>query len=146
MPTQAVIARPTDPADPSKFAGMYVNADGYPTHTGRAIWRAYHLSFGRDLEALARYYIDQHPTGWSVLGADAVGKDECFCHDKGEGEQPGWTRTQDQVDDVDYTYVLRPEGLEIMRFGRVKEKVTVPWGDENTYVNWEDLDRQLVGD
>lgn len=146
MGTEAIIARPTDPADPSKFAGMYVSGDGYPQHTGRAIWRAYHLHFKGDVEAMAAYYIDQHPTGWRMLGADAVGRDECFCHDLGEGEQSGWTRNQDQVSSIDYTYVLRPEGLEVMRFGWAEGKVLIPWGDEDTFVNWVDLERQLVGD
>jgi len=142
MATQAIIARLTDPDDPTKFAGMYVGGDGYPTHTGRAVWRQVVAHFRGDLDQAARYYIDQHPTGWKLLGAEAIGDDICYCHDMHEGEQDHWLRTQDQVDSIDYTYVLRPEGLEILRHGRGAGRLIVPWDQER--VNWEAIQEKAI--
>lgn len=119
MSTRAVIARPTNPDDPTQYEGIYVHSDGYPTHTGRAIWQQVVNEFAKDPQAAARYYIDQHPTGWSILAPDATtAANECYCHDRGEGEQTGWLSDQTKAGGFDWTYVLRPEGLEIRRRDR----------------------------
>lgn len=119
MSTRARIARPTSPDDPTRYEGVYLHSDGYPTFTGRAIWQQVVNEFNRDAEAAARYYIDAHPTGWCGLMPDATtAANECFCHDRGEGEQGGWISDQTHDAEFDWTYVLRPEGLEIRRWDR----------------------------
>ncbi|MFC4328392.1 hypothetical protein ACFPC0_11190 [Streptomyces andamanensis] len=139
MGTIAVIARPTGP---DTFTGIYVGGDGYPQATGRCLWKQVITHFHGDLEAAARYYIDDHPRGWYRLD-EAFGRNECYCHDRGEGtDGRPMLSTQDQISDVDYTYVLMPEYLKIYRFGRPRKK-RVTWDPEQR-VNWEGIDQYLI--
>lgn len=140
MSTRALIARPTDPDDPSKFEGIYIHGDGYPEHTGFALFAQITEHFKGDLETALAYYIDKHPTGWRHLSGDAgIGGNECYCHDAGEGEQAGWVVSQDKAAEYDYTYIVRPEGLEMRRYGR--GSVNVPWDRERFH--WPDVVQQL---
>jgi hypothetical protein len=140
MSTRALIARPTDPDDPSKFEGIYLHSDGYPEHTGIALFAQITLHFKGDRAAALDYYINQHPTGWRYLSGDAgIGGNECYCHDAGEGEQLGWIVNQDKAHEYDYTYIVREEGLELRRFGR--GSITVPWDRER--FDWHSGDERL---
>ncbi|MFF9265795.1 hypothetical protein [Streptomyces longwoodensis] len=96
--------------------------------------------FAKDPEAAARYYIDQHPTGWACLTPDATtGANECYCHDRGEGAQDGWTTTQDHAASYDWTYVLRPDGLEVRRWDHGVVAL-VAWDADR--VDWEEIERK----
>lgn len=101
MSTRALVARPTDPADPSKFEGIYIHSDGYPEHTGFALFAQITDHF--------------------------------------KGEQSGWFVSQDKATAYDYTYIARPEGLEMRRFGR--GSITVPWDRERFH--WLEADKKL---
>lgn len=43
--------------------------DSYPEELGKTLWQLYHTVFGKDLEALLKTVIDDHPAGWSGLHA-----------------------------------------------------------------------------
>jgi hypothetical protein len=69
MSTRGIIAR-TNGAE-GQFIGRYVHADSYPTGLGAYLWKLFHGHFHRDLTAMLRILVDEHPAGWSSL----VGKD-----------------------------------------------------------------------
>lgn len=134
MSTRAIIARP-HPTDPTRWTGTYVHSDGYPTVSGQAVWNQVVDRFGKDPEKAAQYLIDQHPTGWSyVTDEEAV----CYCHDRGEGTDTPAVLTEKDAGGIDYTYVLRPEGLEVHRWGRGVVAV-VPWDQQS--VDWGVIQR-----
>lgn len=67
MSTRSVIARKTEQG----FQGVYHHWDGYPSGLGRTLYQAYNSHFGRDLDKMLVFLIDQHPAGWSTInGAD----------------------------------------------------------------------------
>lgn len=67
MSTRSVIARKTEQG----FEGVYHHWDGYPAGLGRTLYQAYNGYFGRDLDKMLAFLIDQHPAGWSTInGAD----------------------------------------------------------------------------
>ena len=66
MSTRGAIAR-LDRMEPPHFTGRYVHWDCYPTGLGAALWDLYHGHFARDLDAMLKVLIDEHPAGWSSL-------------------------------------------------------------------------------
>ena len=79
MSTRGVIARlvgapsvdaPLGAQSP-QFFGRYHHWDSYPSGLGQTLWELYHEQFQRNLEAMTRTLIDEHPAGWSTInGAD----------------------------------------------------------------------------
>lgn len=70
MSTRGVIARLAG-VHPPQFCGHYHHWDSYPSGLGHTLWELYHEQFHRDLEAMSRVLIDEHPAGWSSInGAD----------------------------------------------------------------------------
>ena len=63
MGTRACIARKT----PQGFQGRYHHWDGYPTGLGKALFTLYEGHFRRDLEAMLKTLVDDHPAGWSTI-------------------------------------------------------------------------------
>ena len=111
MSTRGVIARLTN-ALPAQFAGRYHHWDSYPTGLGKTLWLLYHGHFNRDLNAMMRVLVDEHPAGWSTINsadfsllsgftelanrktedeADGV-RPECYCH--GDRAEEAWEVTQ----------------------------------------------------
>ncbi|GAA1215392.1 hypothetical protein GCM10009665_01520 [Kitasatospora nipponensis] len=125
MSTRSIIARPT----PSGFAGRYVHREGAPTHRIPALLTAVRGHFGGDIQAAARFYLDDHPAGWERLGTDFrampgsigpgvdqdAGHNRCFCH--GTRSEDACLITQDTVDPLwhEWIYLLRHEGLQVIR-------------------------------
>lgn len=136
MSTNFTIARPV-PGEPERWNGIYGNANGMPTDAGKYLYAHVVNRFGGDLEAAARFFIDKHPGGWPCM-TEAFGQLECYCHDRGEGDDAVWAQTEQHAESMDWTYVLRPEGLEVRRwaYGVV---ATVPWDQERT--DWEVIER-----
>lgn len=67
MSTRSVIARKT----PSGFKGVYHHWDGYPSGLGATLFGLFNGHFKRDLNAMMKYLVDDHPAGWSTInGAD----------------------------------------------------------------------------
>jgi hypothetical protein len=143
MSTRAVIARP-HPDDPARWTGTYLHGDGYPTGGGKFLFRQVVVEFGGDPEKAAQFFIDQHPAGWSSLG-EIADQNECYCHDRGEPDAIA-VETETGAGGMDFTYVLRPEGLEVRRwdYGMV---ALVAWSPDNR-VDWgeiEDLAYAMTG-
>lgn len=136
MSTRFAIARP-DPGDPARWTGIHGNGDGHPGYTGKHLFAHVVTRFKGDLEAAAEFFIDQHPAGWAGL-PEAFGQVECYCHDRGEGTGHRWTETEKGSGSMDWTYVLRPEGLEVRRWNRGVAAL-VPWDQER--VDWEEVGR-----
>lgn len=120
----SVIARPTD----TGFAGRYVHNDGHPVNRIPLLRTLYSGPFAGDLDAMTKFLLDDHPAGWSQLGADptvntgwdngrsSVHYDEftCYCHgDRNEGPR---IQTEDDTDVAiaDWVYILRADGIDVI--------------------------------
>ncbi|MBX3081735.1 MAG: hypothetical protein KF716_08865 [Anaerolineae bacterium] len=66
MSTRSVIARWTQG---DNWQGVYCHSDGYPSGVGATLWRIYRAPFGRDLAAMLKLLIDDHPEGWSAIAS-----------------------------------------------------------------------------
>lgn len=134
MGTKAVIAR-ADPADRQRWNGIYVHKNGHPAYCGKYLFTQVITRFKGDLEAAAEHFIDHHPAGWSVLD-EAFGRNECYCHDKGGKNELAARFDETSARNMEWTYVLRPEGLEIRRGDRGVVEL-VPWDQERT--DWQEI-------
>lgn len=68
MSTRGAIARV---AGPKSFVGVYHHWDAYPSGLGKGLFELYNGHFERDLPAMMKALVDDHPAGWStILGAD----------------------------------------------------------------------------
>jgi hypothetical protein len=63
MSTRCVVARKTA----SGFEGRFVHWDGYPSGVGATLFNAYRSHFKHNLKEMLKYFIDDHPAGWSEL-------------------------------------------------------------------------------
>lgn len=136
MSTHMIIARP-DAADPTSYQGNYVHGDGEPACGGKYLFGHVMTHFGGDVDAALAYYLDEHPKGWSFL-SEEFGKGNCYCCDLGEGKpaEPQFT-TPRQQSGYDWTYILRPQGMEVHRFDK-GIIATVPWdADLFIVIDWE---------
>ena len=118
MSTRSVIARPTK----SGFVGRYHHWDGYPSGLGATLCKAYHGHFQRNLDAMCRFLLDDHPAGFSTI----VGRDlslacgfaprsldgttakhpECFCHGDRSEEPQELTEKDAAGCGCEYAYLL----------------------------------------
>jgi hypothetical protein len=119
MGTRGCIARVKGPG---QFEGRYHHWDSYPTGLGATLYKAYHGHFKKDLPAMLKYLIDDHPAGWSTINkadfSQAPGYEEggfetkgpnCYCH--GGRSDDAWLVTQSNASDsgVEYTYAFDVE-------------------------------------
>ena len=90
------------------WRAVYHHWDGYPSGLGAELHERYQKC--NDLAQLIKEVITGHPSGWSTLMGD---KPECYCHDRGESEDPLWTAedleaaNRDGID-IEYVYTLFP--------------------------------------
>ena len=49
------------------FEGRYHHSDSYPTSLGATLWELYRGHFRKDLEAMVKFLIEDHPAGWSTI-------------------------------------------------------------------------------
>lgn len=136
MSTSAIIAKPTTG---DGWQGVYHHSDGYPRGLGACLAGLLDGAFGGDLDAMTTYLIDHEPCGWSlIIGCD-------FSQPKGwteerlglkrpmppqsysaRGDEPeGYLRSGDEAN-VDYLYVLLPDGVACYRGRRFVG--LIPWG------------------
>jgi hypothetical protein len=104
MSTRGAIGRLAS-EQPLRFSSVYHHWDSYPSGLGKTLWDLYHGHFKRDLEAMLRVLIDEHPAGWSSLnsadftarpgfhdplegGAQQPVGPACYCH--GERQEEPW--------------------------------------------------------
>jgi hypothetical protein len=98
---------------------------------------------------MTKFLTDDHPAGWSQLGADPsvdTGWDDgrssvyhrefvCYCH--GDRNEDPWLQTEDNTDAAlaDWVYVLRPDGIEVIDLGD-GDTTTVPWQATEEDIPW----------
>lgn len=75
MSTRGCIARPAGDG----WEGRYHHYDSYPTGLGKSLWSYYHEYFKRDVTAMQRYFIDEHPAGWSSVTDCDLSRTPGFC-------------------------------------------------------------------
>lgn len=119
----SIIARPTA----SGFAGRYVHNDGHPGMRMALLRDLYAGPFGRDLEAITRFLVDEHPAGWSQLGPDpavdtgwnnqrsSIGYRHFICYCHGDRHEEPHLLTENDADPLlnERVYVLRADGIEL---------------------------------
>jgi hypothetical protein len=119
MGTRACIARRTGTTLKGMFAGRYHHWDGYPDGLGKTLYELYNGHFKRDLKAMLKYLIDDHPAGWSTInGADFTQppgfgeggfKTEgphCYCHGGRTEEEQLITELNASDCGCEYAYVF----------------------------------------
>ena len=111
MSTRAAIVRLTC-VSPVRWAGRYHHWDGYPSGLGATLWELYHGHFKRDLDAMLKVLLDDHPAGWSSLHAadfdqkpgfaepldstnQSANQPQCYCH--GDRAEPAWEVTHENA-------------------------------------------------
>ncbi|MFE6856845.1 hypothetical protein ACFVDH_39370, partial [Streptomyces sp. NPDC057674] len=124
----AFIARPT----PDGYAGVHLQFDSSPPNMLPLLLAAYQFRFGRDLEALSRYLVDNVVFAWEEIGTDLLdGSPPGLLHLLTGGEQ--WpSREMTDVVNLDGTpaerevitrdnsarhhwgYILHPTGIEVI--------------------------------
>lgn len=156
MSTRAAIARP---AADGGWEGRYHHFDGYPTGLGKALFDLYHGHFNRDVRAMQKFLIDDHPAGWSsIIGTDFTlppgfnrgNQPKCYCHgDRSEGPfEPLRCKGSDHHGDhcdgsecdpvwIEWAYVLGPEGMAVYGHGH-RLLTSVAWSDTP---DWEAIRR-----
>lgn len=101
MATRSCIVRTSD--EGKTFTGVYHHWDGYPEGLGQTLLSLYTGHFRRDLQAMLRFLIDEHPAGWSTINRDDFNAEpgfggegpECYCH--GAREEEPWVVTEENA-------------------------------------------------
>lgn len=98
------------------FEGRYHHWDSYPDALGKTLFDLYNGHFKKDLNAMLKYLIDDHPGGWSSInradfraspgfseGGFKSSGPECYCHGgRSEGE---WLVTNKNASDSGCEFV-----------------------------------------
>lgn len=133
MSTRAAIARPTsNEGEAISFAGTYHHWDGYPTGLGSTLFELYRGHFNRDLDAMLKFLIDDHPGGWSTINGKDLSLPPGFTEMKSgvpsdpcavEGCQYGaFQHAPGQYQKVKHTYVPKPLPPECYCHGERSEE------------------------
>lgn len=111
MSTRGCIARLTSkPGKKIHFKGVYHHWDSYPEALGCTLFDAYKNRFKSDINAMLKYFIDEHPAGWSTINAD----EECYCH--GGRAEKGWVVTEKNASrsGCEYVYAFSGKTMVIL--------------------------------
>lgn len=122
MSTRGCIARRTNTKAGPGFKGRYHHWDGYPSGLGKTLFKLYNGHFKKDLKAMLKYLIDDHPAGWSTInGADFTkppgsdsGGPSCYCH--GDRSEEAFSVTHKNASDsgVEYAYVFEKTTMFVL--------------------------------
>lgn len=161
MSTRAIIAREVDSRTGKfKFKGRYHHSDGYPTGLGATLYDLYNGHFEKDLPAMLKYLLDDHPAGWSCINdcdftlepgyikenklSEAYRNDtplppRCFCH--GDRNKEGFELTESDDTDTEWAYVFLKDRPAMMVLARKNDKWQ-PMGEVSLEkeVNWEHIE------
>jgi hypothetical protein len=128
MATRGGIVRVTGE---NTFKGRYHHFDAYPDGLGKTLWDLYRERHNKNLEAMMKELIDDHPAGWSSInnadwsqspgygGRIGVGEDkgrpQCYCH--GERSETPHDLTQANAGGADCEYIyafVNEDGKDMM--------------------------------
>ncbi|RDV48524.1 hypothetical protein DDV98_27130 [Streptomyces sp. IB2014 011-12] len=130
LSTRSFIARPTE----SGYDGIYIRLDGSPSEKLPFLLTAYQYRFQRDEKAMARHLVDGTTIGWDELGTDLLdGAPSELVTALTDGDQWPSTTLDHLVtpdgsppvrmsvtertapdQDLDWGYILRPNGIEVI--------------------------------
>lgn len=113
MSTRGVIARKTEDG----FCGVYHHWDSYCDGLGATLFEVFNGHFKRDMGAMLKYLIDEHPAGWSTINGRDFAKEpgydsdgpNCYCH--GTRSEKGNVITQNNASNCgcEWAYVFSGE-------------------------------------
>jgi hypothetical protein len=143
LSTHSFIARPTD----TGYEGIHVQFDGEPSNRLPLLLAAYQYRFGQDVQALSQHLVDGVAVGWAELGTDLLdGAPPEIVYALTGGET--WpSRTLDHLVtpdgsppvrmavteltaarlDMQWGYVLRPHGIEVISVSHAVSGPVVTW-------------------
>lgn len=130
MATRGAIVRATGT---NSFAGAYHHWDSYPTSLGSTLWNLYHERYKKDLDAMLKELIDDHPAGWSTI------------NDADWNQSPGYTEYKDTTETEEkqrpqcYCHGDRRESANV-----VTEKTAANVGCEYVYAFGEENERPYM--
>lgn len=144
LSTRSFVARPTE----TGYDGIYIHFDGSPSARLPFLLAAYQYRFQRDEKAMARHLIDGTAIGWDELGTDLLdGAPSELVTALTDGEQwpsttldhlvtpdgsppvrMGVTEQTASDQDLDWGYVLRPTGIEV---------INARYGTAGPIVSWD---------
>ncbi|MFJ9979333.1 hypothetical protein [Streptomyces cyaneofuscatus] len=146
MSTSSYIARPT----PNGYTGIYVHFDGGPSSKLPLLLAAYEHHFRQDLAAMTRHLVDDVAIGWEELGSDLLDGappeivaaltggehwpsstlDNLVTPDGSPPTRMTVTETTAAEQDLEWVYVLRPEGIEVIPAQRFSSGPLIAWGTD----------------
>jgi len=145
MSTRGMIARLG--VQPGTIVGRYHHFDSYPDGLGRALWNAYHDYFHKNLWAMMKFLIDDHPAGWSTivesdfnLAPGYYDKDQpvkifgplCYCHGHSHSLDRSIAPLQlEDMQNLDYAYVLDNQVMVILDYGNVIAEIDLNSNEPN---------------
>lgn len=106
------------------FKGRYHGFDSYPDGLGKTLWELYRERHNKNLDAMLKELIDEHPAGWSSINVadwsvppgyggrsrNDKSRAQCYCH--GERSEQGMDLTEKNAAEVgcEYIYAFDKEG------------------------------------
>ncbi|GAU70745.1 hypothetical protein SSP35_22_00480 [Streptomyces sp. NBRC 110611] len=124
---------------------MYVHFDGNPGSKLRLLLAAYQYRFAGDVEAMARYLVDEVHHGWEELGTDLLDGAPAALRTSLTGGMEFPSRqftnvlnadgtpaereliTPDGTNGLDWAYVLHSHGIEVIALQEYDRGPVVPW-------------------
>lgn len=102
-----------------EVSGTHNHWDSYPSHLGMALWQLYNITFKKDVEALLKAVVDEHPAGWSFVW------ERCYCHTNFKDPLTSITAEIWPITtkgELEYNYVIDPSTLTVTVYSS-KERV-----------------------
>lgn len=158
MGTRSVIAKPTK----SGFTGRYHHWDGYPRGLGSTLYNAYQGHFGRDLDAMCNFLLNEHPAGFATIverdlslpcgfatrragSAERPLHPECYCHGSCSQSPQEITETDAAAIGCEYAYVLSEQNndavMEILSSYTGSGKMIGAAGHGDPNASWRTIAR-----
>lgn len=126
MGTRSTIARMTNK---NGFSGVYHHWDGHPYSLGATLYKLYNGHFKKDIDAMLKFLIDDHPAGWSTINKADFTKPagynddwdnrisrgpECYCH--GDRSEKGHVITEETASSCgcEYAYVFKGKTMLVL--------------------------------
>ena len=129
MSTRGAIGRITSKeGEPITFSCRYHHWDSNPESLGQTLFKLFKGHFKRDINAMLKMLIDDHPAGWSTIndadfalpaGYKNIGKDDskppqCYCH--GDRHEKKTYVTEKDASDIgcEYVYAFTKDGKKMI--------------------------------